>query len=69
MTCSGFVPCPSNSRRVNLQLRGENKYASCFVTDEVMQCLARVQYGNERLKVAGGEGRGGRGRGRGVSED
>jgi len=40
----------------------EDKYESCFPTDEILQGLARVYHGSERLKAAP---RGGRGRGRG----
>ena len=51
---------------------GELKHVCCFPTDEVLQGLARVYHGSDRLKAGarggrgrGRGGRGGRGRGRG----
>jgi DNA topoisomerase-3 len=50
---------------------GELKHTSCFANDAVLQGMARVYRGSDRLKAVprGGRGRGGRGRGRGGGRD
>lgn len=44
---------------------GKKSHVCCFASDEVMQSMARVYHGSERLKASGRGGSGGRGRGRG----